>query len=254
MEHTHRFALNRQQPISAEAYDFKAGHHLDEHSHAAAQLVHAISGTMSVATHRGVLVVPPQRAVWIPPEVPHAIDMLTDVSMRTVYIIRAKALHLESNCCVVSVSGLLRHLILAANDLPDHYRLTGRCRALVQLLLEEMRTLPQVPLHLKEPADKRLLVITEAVKANPGDNRSLSWWARHANASERTIERLFVKETGLTFAQWRQQLRLMKAVGMLARGLPVTTVALELGYSTPSAFGYMFRRALGVAPREYFGR
>jgi AraC-like DNA-binding protein len=254
MDHTHRFALNRQQPISAEAYDFVAGHHLDEHSHAAAQLVHATSGTMSVATQNGVLIVPPERAVWIPSQVPHTIDMLSDVSMRTVYIAKGAAAASLPECRVVSVSGLLRHLILAAIDLPADYRLIGRSRALVRLLLEEISTLDQVPLFLREPTDRRLIAITERLKRNIADNRSLEAWARDANASARTLERLFAKETGLTFAQWRQQLRLIRAVGMLARKVPVTVVAMELGYATPSAFGYMFRRALGVSPKEYFGR
>ena len=176
-EHTHRFALNLKQPISAEAYDYRAGRRLKEHTHRVAQLVYATSGTMSVTTEHGVFVVPPQRAVWIPPDTPHTIDMLSDVSMRTVYLTRERSNQFRAECCVVAVSGLLQHLILAAVDLPENYRLIGKHKALIVLLLEEIRTLDQIPLHLKDPTDRRLLRITRSLKNNPSDNHSLAHWA-----------------------------------------------------------------------------
>lgn len=253
MEHSHRFALNDTQPISAEAYDYAKGRELEEHSHEASQLVHAISGTMRITTRRGVLIVPPQRGVWIAANEMHSITMLSDVSMRTLYVAGQCSGILTNEICVVSVSALLKHLILAAIDLPADYRLEGRAGAIAELIFDEIRRIDQIPLLLKDPHDRRLLKITQAIKSNPADNRPLTFWANEANASERTVARLFIKETGLTFAQWRQQCRLITAIEMLADGNPVTTVALDLGYATSSAFGVMFRRALGVSARSYFG-
>jgi AraC-like DNA-binding protein len=73
-----------------------------------------------------------------------------------------------------------------------------------------------------------------------------------AGASKRTIERIFKDDLGMTFAQWRQQLRLMRAMVLLAEGTKVTHAALESGYSTPSAFISMFRRSMGTTPTMYF--
>ena len=172
--------------------------------------------------------------------------------MRTVYVIEERANFFDGQCCVVSVSALLRELIVAATGIPDEDRESGRYGAIVQLLLGELTRSSQIGLSLAEPKDQRLRRVTEALRANPGDNRPLKCWAGLANASERTLARSFLKETGLTFGQWRQQARLLKAIAMLAQGVPVTTVAMDLGYSTTSGFGHMFRRALGSPPSEYF--
>lgn len=246
-------SLTALRPLSAKAYDYAAGHLIEAHAHAAGQIVYAISGAMSVMADNAAWVVPPLRAVWIAPHVHHAVQMLSDVSMRTVYLREDAASILDAPCCVLSVSGLLRELIVEATCFTEEEPPTGRNKLVIQLLLAELERSPQIGLHLAEPQDKRLRLITEALRSSPGDSRQLSHWAKLANASERTLARLFLKETGLTFAQWRQQARLLAAVAMLAQGLPVTTIAIDLGYSTPSAFGHMFRRALGSPPSEYFG-
>lgn len=252
VEHVHRFRLNRQQPISAEAFQYPEGHCVGTHTHPVAQLVYAISGTMGVRAAYGTLIVPPRRAVWIPAGTNHTIQILTDTAMRTVYIAKSSATALARGFCVVAVSDLLRELIVAATSLPQDYSMTGRHRNLVGLLLDEMKVLEQIPLSINDPSDRRTARIAAALRADPADDRPLEHWAAVANSSIRTVGRLFVKETGLTFSQWRQQLRLILAVEKLARGLPITVVAMDLGYATPSAFSYMFRRALGVSPRDYF--
>ena len=120
------------------------------------------------------------------------------------------------------------------------------------LIPGEIRALPALPLHLPWPADARLRRVCEALKADPAENRTLEDWARASGASARTLARLFRKETGMSFGGWRQQARLLEALGRLASGSPVTTVALDLGYQSPSAFTSMFRRALGTSPTRYF--
>ena len=96
--------------------------------------------------------------------------------------------------------------------------------------------------------------IATALADDPGDNRPLSDWAAAVGTSERTLARAFTKETGLSFGAWRQRLRLMESLDRLMAGEPVTTVALDLGYATPSAFTAMFRKTLGAPPSVYLGR
>jgi len=46
-------------------------------------------------------------------------------------------------------------------------------------------------------------------------------------------------------------LRLLTAVEMLDKGVPVTQISFELGYNSPSAFIEMFRKEFGIPPGKY---
>ena len=159
---------------------------------------------------------------------------------------------LPATCSVISVSPLLRALILRAVELPLLYDEAGPDGRVMALILDEIRAVPALPLHLPWPVDARLARLCAAIQDDPASERSLTEWALTVGASSRTLARLFRRETGMSFGAWRQQVRLVEALGRLATGQPVTTVALDLGYQSPSAFTSMFRRALGCAPTRYF--
>ena len=235
--------------IGAYAHDYPKGHHIAPHRHAWHQLVYARAGVMTVGTMRGAWVVPPQRAVWMPAATDHEIRCATPVSMRTLYFAPAMR-RLPAACCVVHVAPLLRELILACVEAPGP---APRRARLTALILSELAEATVAPLHLPEPTDSRVRRITEALRADPGDARTLAGWSREVGASTRTLSRLFLAETGMTFRQWQRQARLLAALVRLAQRQPVTSVALDLGYDSPSAFIHAFRRALGRTPRAYFG-
>lgn len=241
------------RPVAAMAKDFANGHVIAPHSHERAQLIHAIAGVMTVTSAAGAWAVPPHRALWMPAGVEHTLRMSGAVSMRTLYIRADAAPGLPAACRVIAVSPLLRELILRAADLPVLYDEGGPAGRIMALILDEIRSLPELPLSLPTPADPRLAPICRALLADPADDRPLDAWARAAGASGRTLARLFRTETGLTFGAWRQQARLLEAMARLAAGESVTAVALDLGYDSPSAFGAMFRRALGAPPSRYIG-
>ncbi|HKJ00346.1 MAG TPA: helix-turn-helix transcriptional regulator [bacterium] len=234
------------------AKDYAPGHVIPPAWHPRAQLIYATRGVMTVNAPQGTWVLPPQRAVWVPAGTPHFTRMAGAASMRTLYIDPAAVPGLPPGCCVVTVSPLLRELIAEAMHLPAEYDEAGPAGRLVAVLLDQFRALPVAPLHLPLPADERLQRIAAALRAEPGDNRTLAAWGRLVGASPRTLARGFLRETGLTFRAWRQQVRLLEALERLAAGEAVTAVALELGYETPSAFVAMFRRALGTSPGRYF--
>ena len=77
-------------------------------------------------------------------------------------------------------------------------------------------------------------------------------WGKMVGATGRTLARHFRLETGMTFGQWRQQIRILEALKRLGSKEPVTTVAIDLGYDSPSAFISMFKKALGKTPGQYF--
>ncbi len=238
--------------IATLTHDYPAGHVIPLHFHDRDQLVYASQGVMSVATRAGLWVVPTLRAVWIPAGVPHTITMSGRVAMRTLYLKPRLARVLPRDCCVVNVSPLLRELILYACSFHALKKGVPRQRHLIDLITDQLEAIQMVPLQLPHLSDPRVRKIAEILLADPANTQKLSQLCRGSGASKRTVERLFQDEIGMTFGRWRQQLRLMHGVRLLAEGAKVTHAALEAGYSTPSAFICMFKKILGFTPALYF--
>jgi AraC-like DNA-binding protein/quercetin dioxygenase-like cupin family protein len=233
--------------------DYQAGHHIPLHFHDRDQIVYASRGVMTVRTSNGAWVVPTHRAVWIPAKTSHTIAMSGTVAMRTLYLKPRLAAALPRDCCVLNVSPLLHELVLHACTFVALKRKIKSQRHLIDLLLDHLEIIEMVPLQLPNPADRRAWRIAETLLANPSDRRPLQNLCKGSGASKRTVERLFQDQLGMTFGRWRQQLRLVQALRLLAEGKQVTYAALEAGYGTPSAFIYMFRKILGTTPKLYFG-
>jgi len=207
---------------------------------------------MTVRTAEGMWVVPTHRGVWVPGEVEHSIEMSGQVSMRTLYVRSSIARSLPAACRVLDVSPLLRELILHAVTIGS---LDRRNRAHVRLygtIVDQLRAIKASTLHLPQPREPRAARVAALLEADPANAKTLGELSRQAGASARTIERTFKAETGMTFSRWRQQLRLVHAMQLLAAGSKVTSVALDVGYSSPSAFISVFRHVLGESPTRYF--
>jgi AraC-like DNA-binding protein len=243
--------VRMSHPVVGYATEFPSGHRLRRHHHSSAQLIFAARGVMRVSTDHGRWVVPPERAVWIPPLVPHAIAMSGEVAMRTLYVKPGLPRGAPRSCRVVPVSPLLRELILRVTALPAKGRRNTADKRLLQVALDEIQFADVVPLHIPMPRDRRAAAVAHALLERP-DRRPLSEIARSAGASERTLARLFARETGRSFGRWRQQASLLRALELLARGDSVTSVAFDVGYDSVSAFIAMFRAALGTTPARYF--
>lgn len=231
------------------AADFPRGELIEPHCHEQAQIVFAKSGVMRVDTVAGAWVVPPQRALWLPAGVTHWIDCRTAVAMRTIYLDQDAAPALGERTAVLAVGALLREVILRLVESE-----CGDRDALLAVLVSELATVPVAPLHLPEPHDARLRRACGVLVADPGASIGMAELAMVAGASPRTLMRLFPAETGLSFRGWQRQLRLLVALEHLADRQPVTSIALDLGYASPSAFIATFRAALGVTPARYFNR
>lgn len=233
-------------------YDYPAGYVIPLHFHDRDQLVFASHGVMTVRTGSGAWVVPTQRAVWIPDGMPHTIAMSGAVAMRTLYLRPKLARSLPRGCCVVSVSPLLKELILHACAAGALHQRIERQRHLIDVILDELRVIRTVPLQLPNLSDARAVRVAEVLTTERGMREPLVRLCKGSGASRRTIERIFLEETGMTFGKWRQQLRLMEGMRLLGEGAKVTHAALEAGYSTPSAFIAAFRKVLGTTPAMYF--
>jgi AraC-like DNA-binding protein len=239
-------------PVRTFAVRYPSGHVLPPHAHDWHQLIYGSFGVMTVSTTRGAWVIPPHRAVWVPAGTEHWIELSGSVLMQSLYVAAGLSALLPAECCAVNVSPLLRELMLhiAAPETPG--RGPAVRRRLLAVLLDQLEALPTIPLQLPLPRDPRARRVAEWLREHSDAPGLLKQVARRSGASVRTVERLFLAETGMTFGKWRQQLRLLNALRELAKGRPVTAVALEVGYDSPSAFIAMFRAALGTTPTRYF--
>ncbi len=242
------------RPLAGMAKDFPDGFRIEPHRHPRAQLTWAVSGVMTVTAARGTWVVPPNRALWIPAGTEHTIRMSGAVAMRALFIDPRVAGAVASSCKVILVSALLRALVLELVAAPLDYDEDGRLGHVAALLLDEIRTLDAQPLHLPTPRDKRLRIVCETLLREPARPETLEAWSDIVGASSRTLARLFAREIGMRFVDWRRQARLAEALTRLASGQDVASVARAVGYASASAFTWMFHSALGTTPRSYFGQ
>ena len=244
----HLFVPSAERPVRAKVRQLAADTQVMPHSHPWAQVAISTTGVIRLTVDRGTYIVPPSRALWIPPGVEHAVTMVEDADLRTLYFHQPRGRcgpgvprHQEAawrQCRVLEVSDLLRALV--------------RERHLNALVLGELRRAAAVKLGVDLPHDKRLRHLCEAVLADPTRHETLSAWAQDTGASPRTVARLFRTELSSTFTQWRQQVILAKAVSLAAGRMPMGQIAAELGYS-PSAFSAMVRKSVGQPPGRFLG-
>ena len=217
-----------------------------------AQLIYAARGVMTVHAEEGSWVVPPHRALWVPPGLRHEIEMPGPVAMRTLYLSAALSQRLPKRCSVVNVSPLLRELILYAVRAGVLSRRVPEQRRIIGVLLDQLRVFETIALQLPVPRDERALRLVQFLRNYPDKAQTTVEAARIAAASPRTLERIFRQETAMSFGRWRQRFCLLRSLESLAAGMPVARVAERAGYRTPSAFIAMFKRELGATPSRYF--
>ncbi|MEU6232616.1 helix-turn-helix transcriptional regulator [Kitasatospora sp. NPDC047058] len=224
----------------------RPGTGIDAHRHDDHQIAYAARGVLAVTTDVGTWVAPATRALWVPAGTVHAHHAHGALDLHLVGLPAADNPLGLDRPTVLAVGPLLRELILAYTRAPEDgspERL--RLRA---VLLDQVAASPQQPVHLPAPADPRLARLCAILRDDPADGRTLAALGREVGASARTLSRLFTSDLGMTFPQWRTQLRLYRALVLLAEDVPVTAVAHRCGWSSASTFIDVFRRAFGHTP------
>ncbi|WFR95767.1 AraC family transcriptional regulator [Rhizobium tumorigenes] len=229
--------------------DYEAEVH--EHQHEQGQLILALHGAVTCKTENGLWIVPPDCGVWIPGGVPHSNQVTSNARLSYLFVQPAAAT-LPQQCCTLSVSPMLREMILRLADVSVNSAQDDHVGRMVRVLLDELAQMPIQGLELPASSHPKIAAITAALMAEPNDRRTLVDWASHVAMSERSLKRLMVQETGLTFGRWRRQLHLVIALRELASGATVQRVSSELGYESATAFIVMFKKALGTTPMRYF--
>jgi AraC-like DNA-binding protein len=245
----HSFDPGPGVSVSSLAYEYSPAWRIPEHTHASDQLVYASSGVMEVTATRCQWLIPPQFAVWIPARVPHAIRMPAAVSMRTLYL--RPGLARRRDCVVLHVTPLLRELIVEAVRVGNLKARTKNHAALRDVLVAQIDRASPVPTMLPMPKDPRALALAQRIIANPERTIAFGAQCHQAGVSLRTMQRIFRRDVGTDFETWRRQVRLMKAVELLASGRSIKEVAFAVGYQQPSTFVAMFRSCLGATPKAW---
>lgn len=246
-------ALPPQPLVATREMHYHAGREERWHAHEVAQLILCFQGVMRVQTQTASWTLTPGRALWLPGNIPHALMALSDIRSLSLYLDPKLARAFWPQTHSMMISPLLQALMqtLVENEQQAQPE-AARVELIMPLLLDEIRRAPAGPVcNLPLPSDRRLLSICQQLLQAPASSDTLEAWGQRVGASSRTLARLFRDQTGITFTQWRQQLRLSEALVQLAQGQTVVRIANQLGYQSPSAFISMFRRLMGETPQRF---
>ncbi|MDP9920712.1 AraC-like DNA-binding protein [Variovorax boronicumulans] len=226
---------------------------LPTHQHSQGQLAMVVRGTVTCEVPGALWMAPLHGGFWIPGGVPHSLRVSADGNVCFLFMEDAAAA-MPQTCCSLSISPLLRELILHLAALPEGAQCDPQAQRLHAVLLDQLVRMPTEALHLPVSEEPRLRRLIDALTRDPADRTTAAQWASRLAMSERTLTRLVQLETGMSFGRWSQRLRLIVALQWLTSGLSVQQVAHDLGYDSVSAFIAMFRKAMGQPPARYLAQ
>ncbi len=227
---------------------YKKNQVLAMHTHQRAQLLYGAEGIMHVETPHGQWIIPPERAVWIPPEMPHQLTLYS-VKTCSLYILPESVPRQVTQCEVLSISPLLRQLLLTAPQLNPPF--SKHDDLIFELILMELTQAESMDLHLPLPEHQAMLAICKLFLKSPNIHYAPETFAAELCLSERHFSRLFKQETGISFSKWRQQACVLLSLERLIQQHSIQHIAYDFGFQNPAAFSTMFQRVLGLSPSRY---
>jgi AraC-like DNA-binding protein len=240
--------------VRTSAADLKAASVLASHAHEWHQLIYVSAGLMSVATEGGSWVAPASWAIWVPAGIRHGIRFVIDSAFRTAFFRPEWSESYPAGCTVISVSALLRELILRTIKIGKLDRRDPLETAIAALIVSELQVSGARSLSLKQPTGEQLCRAATLITSGDSRAATVSSLARAVGAGTRTFERQFFAETGMTPGRWRQHQAMLTGLELLATGTPIKSVAARAGYRTASAFIAAFRKVFGTTPGNYFAQ
>jgi AraC-like DNA-binding protein len=245
------YELNPSKPVISYSTHIYNGMCGEAHAHPRAQLIYASKGVTKVITPDSVWMVTPLQAIWVPGMVEHQVCFLDHVEVRNIFLDPSVTAQLPAVCFAFDVNPFFRELVLRIMQFDTSRSITAPEQRILQVLLDEISNLQPATLNLPIGNDARVNMITETLIRNVGQELTLEEAAALACVSSRTLSRLFVAETGMTYRDWCIKLKLLEAIRRLGAGDAISTIAYELGYESTSAFTYMFRKCIGKTPGEF---
>lgn len=221
------------------------------HKHAAGEFVYSFKGVMEIQAAGEHFLAPPQYGVWLPPGVEHVGLNRNEAGHCSLYIAPPQSGRLPAKPCALAVSPLIVALLDQLRTQPTESIDSAEHERLLQVLVDQLVRAPCAGSYLPSSSDPALAAVLQFLEAHPDDNRPLAELAQLAHSTERTLIRRAQRDLGMPLSEWRQRLRILKAMPLLASGQKVEAIALELGYASASAFIAMFRRLMQQTPAEF---
>ena len=231
--------------------EFGAGMHADPHAHSWGHLNYASHGTLQMDVEGRQMLSPPQYAIWVPPNVVHGCHLRHAVVYRSIYVAPALCEALPARACMLAIGPIVKSILADFAERGVHIPSEAADLRLAQVVVDQLARCRVEPNYLPGAESALLSAVLDALQANPGDHRSLAEWAATVHTTERTLARHCLRELGMSLGEWRQRLRLLRAIDALEAGRTVQEIAFDLGYSTASAFIAMFQRQAGTTPEQY---
>lgn len=245
------YKVEAGQPVIAYTSFIQDGRCAEMHAHPRAQLIYATRGSMKVVTQTQIWTVPSAQAIWVPCMVAHQVHFYGEVSICNLFIDPSVCEGLPLECFAFEVSPFLRALIARVSLFDYEQTLDDRQRRVVGVLLDELALLQPSNLFLPMARDARLAMVMQDVLGAMEKEVTLELLADKACMSTKTLHRLFISETGLSYGNWCKRAKLLEAITLLQKGELVSQIATRLGYESPSAFIFMFKKSMGVSPGQY---
>jgi AraC-like DNA-binding protein len=241
------------RPVSFRTESYKGGTFFPPTRQSWGELNYSLSGVVEFDIEGVRYLSPPHYAIWMPPDTLHEAWNQHDVRYVTVYVERALCADLPRSPQTLSISPLLKAILadFAARDI--HLPASAEDLRLADVLVDQIRLARRCESYLPLSGDPLLEPVLNALRAAPGDRRSLADLARAMKTTERTLSRRCQDHLGMSFNEWRQRLKLVAALALLEAGVPVKDVSQQLGYGSASAFIAMFRRLTGTSPTQMRG-
>lgn len=222
-----------------------------QHQHAWGEFVYSFSGVMEVKVAEHHYLAPPQYGIWLPPDIEHVGLNRYAAHHCSLYLAPAVCAAMPPAPCALTVNPLVRALLEYLQQHDAQQPGTAADERLLQVLVDQLHVAPRAGSYLPTSDDPQLGAVLQLLEGNPGDNRSLPELAHAAHTTERTLMRRAQRDLGMSLAEWRQRLRVVRAMALLESGQTVETIALDLGYGSASSFIAMFKRVVGSTPDEY---
>ncbi|MBF9001501.1 AraC family transcriptional regulator [Vibrio nitrifigilis] len=222
------------------------------HQHTWGQLSYAASGVLKVKTMTSYYVSPPNFGIWIPTNTQHQVISDDAVEMRSLYIADNKLKNsIWQSPLVCEITPLVRELIIHFCNHSPYYDKDSKQERLAQVIIDQLESLSTLELELPYPTDKRLAQICELLQKQPSTRLNINEWGKRVGLTGRSISRLFMSQTGMTFQRWRQRVRLIHALSLLQKSEPVTLIAYQCGYDSLSAFNEAFKQQFGCTAGQF---
>lgn len=219
--------------------------------HQYGELVYSFSGVIEVTVGPRHYLAPPHHGVWIPPGVEHVGAARDEVSFSALCLDAAHSAAMPSVPCTLAIAPLPRQLLSTLHQRQAEVPRSEAELRLFQVLVDELAQSAPQESYLPLSDDPQLGRVLQALQEDPASDRTLAQWAEAVHSTERTLSRRCQRDLGMSFGEWTQRLRLLRALSLLQSRQSVQAIALDLGYSSASAFIAMFQRRMGDTPEAF---